>query len=211
MSHPLLPFLDAARAKGAQDAFLVQLLKEAGWPESQIYRAFLERYAAETGVAIPPPIGSRAESAKDAFLYILSFIALGGWAIALGSMLFVFINRAFPDLLYGDYYSDETVTFQMATIIITLPLYLFITYALEKDLTERPEKTVSPVRNWLSSLVLLATAGTLIGDLITFLYWLLEGDTPLGFLLKVLVVFVIAGGIFLNYYRAFRKRRTQKS
>lgn len=207
MPHPLLPFLDAARSKGADDAFLVGLLKEAGWPESQIYRAFLERYVAETGIEIPPPIGSRSESAKEAFLYILSFIALGGWAIALGSMLYVFINEAFDVVTY----SGDSVTFQMATIIITLPLYILVTRALEKGMAEHPEKTVSPVRNWLSSLVLLVTAGTLIGDLVSFLYGLLEGDTPAPFLLKSLTVFLIAGGIFLYYYRAFRMRRTQKA
>ena len=59
-------FLLAAKARGATDEFLVALMKEQGWPTSEVYQALGRHYAEATGVAIPGARG-RMESAREAF------------------------------------------------------------------------------------------------------------------------------------------------
>jgi uncharacterized protein (UPF0333 family) len=48
-----------------------------------------------------------------------------------------------------------------------------------------------------------------MGDLITFLAFFLRGDLTVRFVLKVLTVLVIAGGIFLYYLASLKPGATQ--
>src|SRR5258707_15655480 len=112
----LARFIEAAKAKGAADAFLVELLKERGWPEKDIYEAFASHYEALTGVDVPSH-GSGAEAAKDAFFYLLSFATLATWTIALASAWYTFIEIWFPDRVVNSGYSygsSYNISSQMA-------------------------------------------------------------------------------------------------
>jgi hypothetical protein len=55
------------------------------------------------------------------------------------------------------------------------------------------------VRKWLTYITLYIATGIIIGDLITLLTYVLNGDLTLRFVLKVLAVLLIAGSIF-GYY-----------
>src|SRR3546814_14426826 len=63
----------------------------------------------------------------------------------------------------------------------------------------QPIKRLSPVRRWLTYLTLFLAAVALICDVTTLVYNLLGGELSVRFVLKVLVVGVIAGGVF-GYY-----------
>jgi hypothetical protein len=205
MAHPLHSFITAARAKGADDAFVARVLVDAGWPEDQVYDAYLQSYVELTGMPVPAPLAGRRISARDAFYYLVSFLTLGIWAFALGSMIYVFINRALPDPQLG-YYYEPSVSSQLAAIIIALPVYLWMTRLINRDLLSNPAKSESGVRRWLTFIILFLTAGTLIGDLIAFLSSLFDGELTMRFVLKVLTVLLIAGGIFLYYLWDMRRR-----
>ncbi len=82
----LQEFLDAARRQGATDEILVGLLRGRGWPEEDVYRALADNYESRSGSQIP--VYKRSGSAKDAFLYLLSFSTLATWTIGLGSVMF---------------------------------------------------------------------------------------------------------------------------
>ena len=71
-----------------------------------------------------------------------------------------------------------------------------------------PIKRLSPVRRWLTYLTLFLAAGVLIGDMTTLLYNVLGGEATPRFLCKVLVVAVIAGGIFYYYMQDLRREET---
>ena len=69
----------------------------------------------------------------------------------------------------------------------------------------RPEKLESGIRKWLTYIALLIAAGTVIGDLITFLTFFLQGELTTRFVLKVLTVVAIAGSIFWYYLGSLKK------
>jgi len=200
-------FIEAAKGKGASDEFLVDLLREQGWPPKAIYSAFRRRYESVTGLALPARGSDAGESARDAFLYLLAFATLATWTTALGSLLFTFIDRWFPDALAQQNFENSryAVSSEMACIIVAFPVFVLVMRFILRDVERHPEKTESGVRKWLTYIALLITAGIVIGDLINFLAYFLRGELTVRFVLKSLTVMGIAGSIFW-YYLGFLKR-----
>lgn len=203
----LQSFIDASKSKGASDEFLAALLMRRGWPADDVYAALGSYWEAATGLAVPQR-GAAGESARDAFLYLLSFSTLATWATALGSILFELINRWLPDAVSRNLYSDfrSQVTWQMASMLVALPIYLLAMRMLTREAAEHPERLQSGVRKWLTYIALLLTAGAMICDLICFLDYFLMGELTARFVLKVAVVLAISGSIF-TYYIGWLKRR----
>jgi hypothetical protein len=207
-SERLNGFIDAAKNKGASDEFLIDLLRQEGWATKEIYAAFRRRYETLTGLALPARAEGSGESARDAFLYLLAFSTLATWTIALGSLLFTFIDRWFPDPLAAQRYYENSryaVSSEMACIIVAFPIFLLVMRFILREVEKHPEKVESGVRKWLTYIALLVTAGIVIGDLITFLSFFLRGELTTRFVLKALTVIGIAGSIFW-YYLGFLKR-----
>jgi hypothetical protein len=75
-------FFESARNHGATDEVIVALLRGRGWPEEDVYRALADNFEARSGLSVPAY--KRSGSAKDAFLYLLSFATLATWAVGLG-------------------------------------------------------------------------------------------------------------------------------
>jgi len=206
-SENLDRFIAAAKDRGASDEFLVSLLREQGWPAKEIYAAFRRRYESLTGFALPAHGGNAGEAARDAFFYLLVYSTLATWATALGSLVFTFIDRWFPDTLAQRSFENSryAVSSEMACIIVAFPVFLFVMRFILRDVERHPEKVESGVRKWLTYIALLITAGVVIGDLITFLAYFLRGELTARFILKSLTVLIIAGSIFW-YYLGFLKR-----
>ena len=208
---PLSEFIEAARAHGASDVFLADLLERRGWPRKEIYRAFGSLYERLTGIAIPTRGSGLAESARDAFLYLLSFGTLATWACALGSLFFTLIDMSFPDPIAQRNFQNwnTEISGSMASLIVAFPVYLLTMRLLIRGVKAQPEKLESGVRKWLTYIALLLAAGTVIGDLITFLSYFLRGELTVRFVLKVLTVFAIAGGVF-SYYLLWLERPAER-
>lgn len=195
----LREFIDAAKQQGATDEFLVRMLSRRGWAERDIYAELGGYWETRTGVQIPGR-PANVESAKDAFLYLLSFATLATWAIALGSMLFTFIDWWVADSVsQGFGGTRDSVNYQIASIVVAFPIYLLVMWTLSREAASQPERLESGVRKWLTYIALLFAAGTVICDLILFLHFFLQGGMTARFLLKALAVLVIAGGIFWYY------------
>lgn len=205
-------FIEAAKSKGASDEFLVSLLREQGWPAKEIFAAFRRRYESLTGLALPAHGGNAGEAARDAFLYLLVYSTLATWTTALGSLVFTYVDRWFPDTLAQQTYEQSrfAVSFEMACIIVAFPVFLFVMRFILRDVEGHPEKVESGVRKWLTYIALLIAAGIVIGDLITFLAFFLRGELTARFVLKSLTVLVIAGCIFW-YYLGFLKRGAENA
>lgn len=208
MDQTVKQFIEAARHAGATDETVARLLKEAGWSEHQVSTALLALYEEKTGMKAPAPRAARGESAKDAFLYILSFGTLGTWVGALGSFVFTLLDKYFPDVVVGQYLYSQSynVSTQLASIIVAFPIYLFTMRLITRDVVRNPEKYDSPVRKWLTYIALLLAAGAVIGDLVTFLAYFLRGELTVRFVLKVLAVLALAGGVFWYYLLTLRPR-----
>lgn len=209
-ANSLLDFIDAMKTHGASDEFVVALLRQNGWSEKRIYQAFGAWYEAHTGTAVPGS-GGRIEAAKDAFLYLIAFITLGIWTIQLGSLLFTVIDHRFPnpalDYTTSDW-SIRQVADELASIIVAFPLFVFVTRGILRGLQNQPERLESSVRKWLTYLALVITASCMIADVVTFLAYFLRGDLSTRFVLKVLTVLVIAGGVFAYYLDSLHRDRS---
>lgn len=140
-------------------------------------------------------------TAKDFFLHIAVIALLYIGAVALLNLLFRVINSAFPqvDQYYG-YYSSSSISLPVATLIVAFPLFLFLANILRKGYVEDPSKKDYPVRKGLIYLTLFIAGAVLAGDLVTLIYFFLDGqELTTAFLLKVLSVLVVTGAIF-GYY-----------
>jgi hypothetical protein len=144
----LQEFLDAAKQQGATDETLVGLLRGRGWHEDDVYRAFADHYEARGGVQVP--VYKRAGSAKDAFLYLLSFSTLATWTFALGSIMFTLIDRWIKDpiISFTNYTSGYyQLADSLACVIVAFPVYLLVMRYILREVKSQPEKLESPVRN----------------------------------------------------------------
>ena len=133
-SSKLREFIQATKDKGASDEFLAALLMRRGWPAEDVYSAIGEYWVGLTGISVPEK-GSSSESAREAFLYLLAFSTLCSWATALGSAMFTFIDRWFPDPVSSTtYYTNvrSSVTWQMATLVVAFPIFLLVMRVIVK-------------------------------------------------------------------------------
>jgi hypothetical protein len=83
----------------------------------------------------------------------------------------------------------------LATIIVAFPLFLAVWWTLLREIREAPELAKSGVRRWLASLTLFVGAVTVMGDVITAIYYLINGELTISFVLKVLALLIVAGSI----------------
>jgi len=193
----LQPFIDAAKERGATDEFLASALTSRGWPVRDVYAALTDWWERTTGLALPERRSS-AENSRDAFLYLLAFSMLATWAGALGSLWFRLIEHWLPDAVVTPYFYSfrENVTWQMSSILVALPIYLFVMRMLVRESAANPERIDSGVRKWLTYIALLLAATGVVRDLVYFVDYLLKGEITLRFVLKCVVVLAICGGIF---------------
>ncbi|MBI4991944.1 MAG: hypothetical protein HZB99_01885 [Candidatus Harrisonbacteria bacterium] len=150
---------------------------------------------------------------KDVFLHLLGIIALYISAGSLIALLFQYINILFPDPLFPIYYSSVAwpIRWSMASLIIVFPVYLLVSWLLYKDYSKNPEKRELKIRKWLVYFTLFLTAIVIITDLVTLVYNFLGGDLTGRFLLKILVILLVAGTIFEYYLLDLRNKLAQKN
>jgi hypothetical protein len=140
-------------------------------------------------------------SAKDFFINLGAMVSLYTLVGSLVSLLFTVINKAYPRTVnMYDYYSSTSISWPVATLIIFFPIFVLLMWLLEKDFRVYPEKQTMGIHKWLTYITLFISGFIVAGDLVTVLYYFLDGqDLDTAFLLKVLSLLVIAGGVF-SYY-----------
>ncbi|OGL64983.1 hypothetical protein A3B21_03920 [Candidatus Uhrbacteria bacterium RIFCSPLOWO2_01_FULL_47_24] len=208
MAQELHTFIKEALDKKIPRDEIKKALRKASWQEDEIAAALAS--FADVNFPIAVPKRKPYLSAREAFLYLLMFLCLYLSAFSFGSLIFHFINRWIPDLL-NPYHSESVreLRFAIASLIVTFPLYFYLTLRAVSAVRRDPEKKVSKVRKWLTYLTLFVAAGIIIGDLIALLTNLLGGELTLRFVLKVLTVLAIAGSIFGYYLWNFRKEEKE--
>lgn len=206
-SKELREFVEAAKTQGASDETVIGVLQGRGWPKDDAYRALGDHYETRSGVHVP--VYKRSGTARDAFLYLFNFAALGTWTIGLGSLLFTLIDRWIPDPVmnsYGYGSLQDQIAASLAAVIVAFPIYLLVTTYILRRVEVHADKLDSPVRKWLTYLALLVAASVVLGDLIAFLTHLLQGGLTARFMAKDAVVLVIAGGVFWYYMGAVQRK-----
>jgi len=208
-SEDLDQFVRTAKAKGVPDDALVALLRQNGWSERRIYRSLGAYYGEALGM-VPPSRSGRTEHARDAFYYLLNFITLGFWTVALGQLFFSLIDRRFPDPVgpYGSGANRGTlvseIALQLATIIVAYPCFVLVGRLIARELARRPDALESGVRAWITYVALVIAAIVVLLDAIWFLNALLRGELTVKFILDSLVLLVLGGGVFGYYLNSLR-------
>jgi Domain of unknown function (DUF5671) len=206
-------FLSSAKNHGIPDESIVMLLRQNGWPERRISRAFSAYYASVLGVPLPIRTG-RSEHARDAFYYLLNFIMLGFWTIALGQLFYVLIDRWLPDPVTHLYQSSRSlmdeIAWQIATLIVTFPAFLFVHRLIGEQLRSRPDLYESGVRKWLTYIALVIAALVVLCDGIWLLQTFLRGEITALFILHSLLLFIIGGGVFSYYLVTINPPRSDR-
>ncbi|MGR3510667.1 MAG: DUF5671 domain-containing protein [Sulfitobacter sp.] len=197
-------FVREALIAGKSRAEISAALLHAGWSAPEVGDALAAWD--ETPFSPPVPKPRAAVSARDFFVYALTFAVL-----ILGAFNLVVVLQALVDLGFAaqDRAADREIRWGVAVLIITVPLYLWLTFRERRKLAQTPALRRSAIRKWMIHIGLLLAALTLLADLIATVYAFLTGDLTVQFLLKAGVVVVIAGGIFL-YYRTVGLRADQR-
>ena len=209
MDDQLTRFVDHAREKGMDHATIRQLLVSAGWKERDVAEVFCTR---DLELPIPTPTTARPvrargrtgsvwpRRARDAFFHLLTFGALYAWATSLILLFFTYINFAFPDPAWRTSSAQlaaimSIVRVQLAIVIVTFPIFMVLWHFLLREARLDAEKARGAIRRWLVYLSIFVGALTLSGDVMTLIYFLLEGQLTVRFLLKAGLLFLIAGGL----------------
>jgi hypothetical protein len=209
MDEKLTQFVDHAREKGMDLATIRHLLVAVGWKDKDVAAAFCAR---DLEMTIPEPTWvalARSPSprrpgaprkARDAFLHLLTYGSLYVWSTSLILLLFTYLNFAFPDPAWRTSYTQlqallSIIRGQLAVVIISFPIFLFVWNRLLRDVRQSPEAAKGVLRRWLGYLSLFVGAVTLAGNSMTLIYYLLEGQLTIRFVLKVAVLFLTAGGL----------------
>ncbi|MEK7542301.1 MAG: DUF5671 domain-containing protein, partial [Patescibacteria group bacterium] len=165
---------------------------------------------AEGSFPVPVPKTKQYLQAREAFLYLISFITLYITAFSFGILVFAFIDRLLPDPLQLGGFFPRGLTTALASLIIAFPLYLFMMWQLGKAAARDPERRQSKVGKWLTYITLVIAAGIIIGDLIATLSSLLSGELTTRFVLKALIILAITGSVFGYYLLSLQKEEKEK-
>ena len=150
-------------------------------------------------------------TAKTAFLYFLSLIALIFFSLSLGTVIFQIINRVIEMVgePYRAQYSLSALRWGIATLLIAAPIYLFSVIKINKSIKWGGIGLVDGMRRWLTYFIVLVAAVVGIGYLIGLVYSFLEGELTTKFSFKVLTALIITGSIFAYYLTDIKREKAE--
>lgn len=217
MSKELKQYVETALSRGASSEEVAKTLADSGWSED-VVRKVLEQFAGADayGVPIPAPRMAAHHIARDIFVYLLILITLTISAVALGAILFDWVETLWPDVTHHRYRGDHNINWAIAQLVIAFPVYLWLTGWVNRDIRRHAEKRESLIRKLMIYWLLAETAIISLCDLIAVLNAFLNGDLTASFFAKAVVVLGIAGAVFAYYLYEVKRddrlvqRRSQK-
>lgn len=193
----LVTFTRDALVAGKSREDISGAMEQAGWSGPEVAEALAA--FADTDFTPPVPRPRAVVSARDFFIYVLIFGMMLTSAIALVVLCFNLIELTIGDTSYPRYLLNS-IRDGIAVLIVSVPLLVWLHLRENKRLAASPGRRRSAIRKWVASISLLIAAGVFLGDVIYALQQLLRGDLTLEFLLRVIVVAVVSGGVF-QFYR----------
>jgi hypothetical protein len=211
MARDLIEFTRRAFEAGATREQITETLAQAGWVRSDIDRA-LNAFA-PIPFPIPVPKPKTHLSARDSFVYLLLFTSLyvSLWSVI--SLIFDLINRFVPDPLQVrstvGLFAENSLRWNVALLLVMFPLFGFMFRMVGRSEALYPAQRMSGPRTWLSYLTLFTATVVVVGDIASLIYNLLGGELTLRFVLKVLTVGLMAGGVLLFFVFDLRADDTE--
>ncbi len=153
--------------------------------------------------------------AKDFFINLGAIVALYILVVSLLNLLFTIINTIYPQITNGYNYfgsTSESISWPVATLVIFFPIFILLMYLMEREYRVEPERQNAGIHRWLTYITLFISGLVMAGDLITVLYYFLDGqELTTGFILKVLVLLIVAGSVFAYYISDILGKLTSKN
>ena len=144
---------------------------------------------------------------KDFFLWAGVMVSFYWSVIATIFLIFNYIDYVFPNALAyipADPYQSG-ISSEIASIIILLPLYMFLMRLIRGDAVRDPSRNEIWVRRWALILTLFVAGAAIVVDLITLLTTFLNGEAlTVAFLLKVAIILLVASGVFMHFIADLR-------
>ena len=164
------------------------------------------------GFHIPPSLinmenlqtPAKKNTPRDVFLHLLAIITLYWSAGTFITLLFQFVNYAFPDATFPEYYMGP-MRYAIASLIIVFPVFILVSWFLSKNYKKDPQIKEMRLRGWLIYFTLFATSLLIIGDLVQIVLTLLNGELTFRFILKALSIIIVAITIFGYYLNEVRQ------
>ena len=212
VNEELTGFLKEGLESGHPPEQLEEILLEAGWQHDQV-RSALGGFA-DVAFPIPVPRPKPYLFAREAFIYLVLFSTLYVSTSSLGTLLFQFIDRAFPDPSVDPAFaleaSREAIRWSISLLVVAFPVFVFVSWTNDRAIRQDPRRRLSKVRRWLTYLTLFVAAGILIGTMTSIVYNLLGGEITMRFVLRVLTLGTIAGSVFGYFLRDLRKEEVSE-
>jgi len=150
---------------------------------------------------------------RDVFLHLLAVVTLYWSAVSFVTLMWQYINYFFPDVLNNYYYAGFTgpIRFAVASLIIVFPVFILVSWYLNKIYRRESVVRESKIRKWLIYLTLFVASLVIIGDLVSVINTFLGGEITTRFVLKALSILVVAAVIFGYYLDDVRKETPTKT
>ncbi len=148
---------------------------------------------------------------RVAFYVLMAFVTLYITLFSMGGTLFLLIERWLPDVTDYTFGSDAAIRNFLAALIVALPAYILTNHLFNKAARQNPSTRKAGTWKWLTYITLFIAACIVLGNLITLVYNLLNGEITPRFILKVVTLFVLAGGTFAYYFWDAREDGTESS
>ncbi len=192
-------FVREALLAGRPRPEIAEVLVVAGWSQGEVDEA-LSAWA-ETPFAVPVPRPRTVVSARDFFVYALTFVALGIAAFHVVWLGFLVVEMLWPDSDGANYWQAREARNSIAAILVAAPLYAWLTVRERRRLAADPGLYRSAIRKWTTYVTLLIAALVFVIDLIVALASFLNGELTGVFVAKVVIVAVVSGVLFAFYLR----------
>jgi len=156
---------------------------------------------------------SKRNIPRDVFLHLLAIVTLYWSSTIFITLLWQFINYFFPgnfNLYYSAGYSLGMIRFAVSSLFVVFPLFIFVSWYLNKIYKRESAVRESKIRKWLLYLTLFVAALVVIGDLVAVINNLLGGETTAKFVLKAFSILLVAGFVFGYYLDDVRREIPSK-
>ena len=203
-SPELVSFVKEGLDRGLPREQIADILIRAGWPADQVRRALAGFADVESPIPVPRPAVSTRP--REAFLYVVMFMALFVSAYALGAVVFGLIDVGLPDPAGMPLeVIRELLRLSVSALVVASPVFVFVTRVIRRGVEAQPSSRRSRIRQQLTYLTLFIASCVLVGAVTALVYSVLGGELTARFVLKSLTVTAIAGGAFSYYLRDLRQ------
>jgi hypothetical protein len=200
----LASFVQDGLRAGHSPETLRQVLLTEGWSEAEISAALRAWADHDHGLGLPVPRPRALVAGHDAVLYGLMFVSLLVVTWNLIDLGFNLIEAWLPDPLHdaSGHWSSVSMRWSIATLIVVLPLFLWLNMRAARAVALDPGQRRAPLRRRFGAVTLFLAALSMLGAAVAVVYAGLMGVITTQFLAKIALVVGVAG-LIIGWFRDY--------